>query len=184
MSVKSSKIMGLAGVLLILVSSVAFVGGAAAVDYTKDYSGDAAVHVSEMFDSSEDLATVYADVTPVDDMNTSSDTDTTTDVRFVVQGVNESAASNSTELVNETRTISEGSLESFTYEPTDANNTEYNSYYLHVESVTDSESDRINSTDAGTTIYTSGGGGPLGGGSSSTMVIAGVVIVGYLYVRD
>lgn len=173
---------------VMVMLSIMAVPIASAVDYTADYSDADEVHVSEDIDVHEDLLGVYADVETVETIAPDDDTVSSTDVRFVVAGINETTgpAANSTELVNETRTIQQGSLESFTYEPTDSEAAEYNSLYLHVESVTASESDRINSTNFGTTVYSPGAGGGLGGSVAGVglPVIAALLVVGYILVRD
>lgn len=176
------------GILLVL-ASVGMVGVAAATSYDTDYSGDADVLISNQTTAASDLDTIFADVETVTDINGDGTTTTSTDIRFEVHGVNESTTSNYDVLVNETRTVSQNSTENFDFQPTDTYKDDYNSFYLHVQTVPNGTSDHVLNTDHGALYTTSGalgGGGLLGGaGGLGTPVLAvGALGVGYLLLRD
>jgi len=161
---------------MVMLALSVVAGTGAAVDYSADYSGNDAVLVSEQFETTDDIATIYADVSTTASID---NTNNETTVRWIVQGINESKAQNASTLANETRTIPEDSLEKWEYEVSDSNREDYNSFYLHVEAETDHN--HIQTVDNGTLYSKSGGGGGfLPGGGGSNGMIALVVVAGAL----
>ncbi|GAA0555880.1 hypothetical protein ABNG02_13335 [Halorubrum ejinorense] len=103
-------------------------------------------------------------------------------VTVVVEGVpNGTDVGNGTELLNETRTLSSGSVESFEYA---LNDTERGSYTrVHISVTSSGDGSLIESVDWGTIKRVSGGGsGGLGGAGTSTgVIVAVIVVVGAIY---
>ena len=125
-----------------------------------------------------DTESAYADVTAVDIYNGASPPNVT----VIVEGLpNGTDVGNGTELLNETRTLSSGSVESFEYA---LNDTERGNYSrVHISVTSSGDGSLIESVDWGVIKRVSGGaGGGLGGtGASTGVVVAAIALVGVIY---
>ena len=136
---------------------------------------------SGSIDVTNETESVYADVTAADDF----DGATAPNVTVVIEGLPEDTeAGNGTELLNETRTLAEGSTESFDHELTDSDRDDFDSIEISIESSGDGS--LIASTDWGSLERVAGGaGGGLGSVGGIPILLIVALGGGYvLFVRD
>ena len=125
-----------------------------------------------------DTESAYADVSAVAIYNGAP----APNVTVVVEGLpNGTDVGNGTELLNETRTLSSGSVESFEYALTDTDRANYTQVHISVSSSGDGS--LVESIDWGAIKRVAGGGGGgFGGtGASTGVIVAAIVVVGALY---
>lgn len=161
---------GLAVAVLVLL--VGLVAGGVAAETAVD---NGTVEVTN------DTESAYADVTAVSLYSGA----TPPNVTVVVEGLpNGAEVGNGTELLNETRTLSSGSVESFEYALTDTDRANYTR--VHVSVTSSGDGSLIESVDWGTIKRVSGGGGGgIGTSGASTGVIAVVIaLAAFVYMRD
>jgi hypothetical protein len=130
-----------------------------------------------------DTSGVYADVTAV----TLYSGATPPNVSVSIEGLpNGTDVGNRTEIMNETRTLQSGSVESYEYSLSDSERANYTEVHISVSSTGDGS--LIDSTDIGSIsrISAGGGGGSLGAGGLGTTGLVGVLAVVALlvYMRE
>ena len=159
------------GLVLAVVVLLAGLGAVGTV------SADTAVDNGTV-EMTNDTESAYADVTAVALYSGAP----APNVTVVVEGLpNGTDVGNGTELLNETRTLSSGSVESFEYALTDTDRDNYTQVHISVTSSGDGS--LVDSVDWGVIKRVSGGaGGGLGGAGASTgVVVAAIVVIGAIY---
>jgi hypothetical protein len=157
----------------LVLAVVVLVAGLAAGGVAADTAVD-----NGTVDVTNDTESAYADVT-ADPVYSGAPAP---NVTVVVEGLpNGTDVGNGTELLNETRTLSSGSVESYEYALTDDDRANYTRVHISVTSSGDGS--LIESVDWGVIKRVSGGaGGGLGGtGASTGVVVAVIVVAGAIY---
>lgn len=174
---KSTTFSVLVAVLVVgLTLPAGFAGPALAHD-----TGDRDVIIHENTTAGSDVAEVWVDVAGADSIDT---TDNTTTARVVIQGVN---GTNTTELLNQSLTVSEGNVSSATYETTENDSSDYDEFHVAVTTANGSSTHiDTETTEWGTLTENIGGGGgglpggALGGGVGAVAILG----AGYLLLRE
>ncbi|RAW46895.1 hypothetical protein DQW50_00435 [Halorubrum sp. 48-1-W] len=170
MNRNTSKIGGILLAAFVLISGIGLgVGGVAAQE-----ADDPMVFVDDSTTISNSTESVYVDVTGADDMSGNGPID----VDVTVEGLEEGQdAGNGTELDTATLSVAAGATESYSYDVTDTDVSDYDSVHVTAEVTTDGDEEHIASTDWGLLERTSGGGGGLLDDSSGNLPIVGVLVV-------
>ncbi|OYR69017.1 hypothetical protein DJ78_12200 [Halorubrum ezzemoulense] len=169
MNRNTSALVALAALVLLVVTI-----GAAGPAAAQVQNGSGTITVANDTDS------VFVDVTTVSDYATASDPNVTVSLEGLQEG---QAAGEGVVLLDESRTLSNGTVESYEY---GLNSTQIETYDRVEYTVTSSgDGSLISSVDAGTvTSFLGGGGGEIGSGVGSTGALAALVVaVAFLFMR-
>ncbi|RLM51480.1 hypothetical protein DVK06_03540 [Halorubrum sp. Atlit-28R] len=157
----------------LLLAVVVLLGGFAAGGVAADTAVD-----NGTVEVTNDTDSAYADVTAAPIYSG----DPAPNVTVVVEGLpNGTDIGNGTELLNETRTLSSGSVESYEYALTDDDRGNYTR--VHISVTGSGDGSLIESVDWGVIKRVSGGaGGGLGGtGASTGLIVAAIALLGAIY---